>query len=293
MALGAVAWYAIQAVDWRYNRERSQDAGTAYSQVVWRAFDSACCGGSITQGHHQVSEGIYINLVIIPVVNNPILTKRCLDSVLAQDIPCQPFVILNGSQDCAAVVRSYGRRITSIAHFEAVSLNSVWNTALTMVFDSLKLEHVLVINNDVILRPDTYSLLLADGGGFVTGVGVDSMDQTHVIHPESKSPHPTFSCFLIHKWVWEKVGKFDERYWAFASDCQYHLRMDRMGIDAYQIDVPFYHEGSGTMKHMSNEDRDALQKRADADRDEFVRQHGFSIASPEYEKAFRHSKVST
>lgn len=225
------------------------------------------------------------------MVNNPILTRKCIDSVLAQDIPCQPFVILNGSQDCAAVVRSYGRRITSIAHFEPVSLNRVWNEALDMAFRSLKLEHVMVLNNDAILRPDMYSLLLADGGGFVTGVGVDSMEQTYVIHPESKSPHPTFSCFLIRKWVWERVGKFDERYWAYCSDCDYHLRMDRAGIDAYQIDVPFYHEFSGTMKGLDNAGRDALQKRADADRAEFVRQHGFSIASPEYEQAFRHSHV--
>jgi hypothetical protein len=232
-----------------------------------------------------------VNLCIVPVVNNPIMTRRCLDSVLAQNIPTAVFVILNGSLDCASVVRSYGRRITSIAHAEPISLNKVWNDTLSYAFDKLKLEHVLVLNNDTILRPDTYSLLLADGGGFVTGVGVDKMEQLQTCDPTSKSPHPTFSCFLIRESVWCRVGKFDERYWAFASDCDYHLRMDRMGIDAYQINVPFYHEGSGTMKHMSNEDRDQLQKRADADREEFIRQHGFAIASPEYEQAFRHSKV--
>jgi glycosyltransferase involved in cell wall biosynthesis len=233
-----------------------------------------------------------VNLCILPCVNNPILTKKCIDSVLAQDIPVAVFVILNGSHDCAPVIRSYGQRIRSIAYTEPISLNVVWNQALDLAFNTLKLEHVLVINNDVILRPDTYNLLLADGGGFVTGVGVGTMEQLAICEPASRSPHPTFSCFLIRAEVWHRVGKFDERYWAFASDCDYHLRMDRMNIDSYSINLPFYHEGSGTMKHMSNDDRDLLQKRADADREEFIRQHGFAIASPEYEQAFRHSKVS-
>lgn len=290
--MGVVAWHTIQATNRSVNRECSEDAGAAHSQMVWRAYDRSCCSGSVTQGHHQVSEGIYINLVIIPVVCNPTITRKCIDSVLAQDIECQPFVILNGSKDCASMIRSYGRRITSIAHLEPISLNVLWNAALTMAFDSLKLEHVLVINNDLILPSNMYSLLLQDGGGFVTGVGVDKMPEMVTYDPASRSPHPTFSCFLIRKWVWEKVGKFDERYWAYCSDCDYHLRMDRAGIDAYQIDVPFYHEFSGTMKGLDNAGRDALQKRADADRAEFVLQYGFAVGSPEYEQAFRHAKVS-
>lgn len=232
-----------------------------------------------------------MNLICVPIVVGVEQTRECINSLLAQDIETTVFAIDNGSKDgCSTLLRSYGSSISRIAYTQTRSLNAVWNDALTMAFGSLKLEHALVVNNDLVLRPDAYRLLLADGGDFVTGVGVGTMAEIAEINTGSRSPHPTFSCFLIRKKVWEEVGKFDEAYWAYASDCSYHLRMHRLGIPAYAIDVPFYHVNSGTMKRLEDADRDALQLKADADRAHFRMVYGFEVGSPEYEAAFKDVK---
>lgn len=233
-----------------------------------------------------------MNLVVIPVVTGPEMTEAAIESVLAQDCNAHPFVVDNGSVDCGRLIRSYRGRISSITHIVSHSLTSVWNEALDMAFNSLKLDHAMVINNDVVLRPDAYSLMLADGGGFVTGVGVSEEKDLGNLDPSSRSPHPSFSCFLIRRWVWEKVGKFDERYWAWCNDADMHLRMDGMGIDAYSIAVPFLHLGGGssTIKSVGPKMHLELCQKADADRAEFKRNWGFAVGSDEYYAAFRHAR---
>lgn len=235
-----------------------------------------------------------MQLIVVPCVNNLSLTKKCIQSCLDQDIEggVNILAIDNGSTDGTGQwLRSligYGQRnIMVLSHLHPISLNRVWNDSLLLAFKSLKLDYALVINNDIVMRKDMFRLLVADGGQFVTGVSVDDPAQAAEINPLSKSPHPSFSCFLIRKEVWEKVGKFDEDYWAYCSDGSYHLQMDRAGIDAYALAIPFYHEISGTMKHMTNEQRDRLQQRADQDRATFIRKWGFAIGSPEYYGHFR------
>jgi len=229
-----------------------------------------------------------MHLIVIPVLTGPHMTARCIDSALAQDVDdVKVLVIDNGSRDCGPMLRSYGGRITLVSYSMPRSLNVVWNMTLDLAFRSLRLDHALVINNDTVLRPDTYRLLRDDGGLFVTGVSVDTMQAMKHADVTSKSPHPGFSCFLIRSECWNRVGRFDERYWAYASDGDMHLRMDRMGIDAYALAVPFYHEVSGTLKHVDDVTRDQLCKRADADRETFRQTYGFSIGSPEYYDAFR------
>ena len=104
---------------------------------------------------------------------------------------------------------------------------------------------------------------------------------------ERRRPHPDFSCFLMREHVWRTVGPFDEDFWAFCGDNSYHLRMERAGIRAVSIDVPFYHVASGTLKSVDAEQRDRICKLADADRATFERKYGFSVTGPEYAAQFK------
>src|SRR5258706_1924293 len=166
-----------------------------------------------------------MNLVIVPCVNNLAATKRCIQSCLDQDITGGVNIVAidNASADGTGPwLRSligYGQRNIMVqSHLRPHSLNRVWNESLRLAFHSLKLDYALVINNDLQLRPDTYRLLVADGGAFVTGVSVSDEKLMHGADPTSKSPHPSFSCFLIRRSTWERVGEFDEDYWAYCSD---------------------------------------------------------------------------
>jgi hypothetical protein len=108
--------------------------------------------------------------------------------------------------------------------------------------------------------------------------------------PTSKSPHPCFSCFLIRRECWKRVGPFDEDFWSYCSDADMHLRMDAAGIDAYALAVPFYHETSSTIKLVSNETRDWLQRCADQDREYFKQKWGCAVGSQEYYAKFRSAR---
>lgn len=236
-------------------------------------------------------------LIVVPVVVGQAITKRCIDSALAQDIgDVRVLVIGNGCAD-GTIQMLYARYwnepcVQIIAHATMRSLNYVWNDAIGSAFISGH-EHVLVINNDIVMRPDTFRLLVQDGGLFVTGVSVGSMTETAKVHVGSRSPHPAFSCFLIRRECWERVGEFDEAFWAYASDLDYHLRMDRLGIDAYAIDLPFYHETSSTLRLVDNAMRDMLQAQADADRAYFKRKYGFAGGTDEYYAEFKKQKEVT
>lgn len=233
-----------------------------------------------------------MNLIIVPCVCGKEMTKACCESALAQDIgDVWLYTIDNASTDGTGdYLRTLGVHTTAVSHMHPVGLHKVWNEALTLAFDSLRLPYALVVNNDVILRTDTYCLLRDDGGLFVTGVGVGTREEMEKCDPSAHSPHPGFSCFLIRREVWERVGEFDEGMQVWAGDADYHLRMDAEGIDACSIAVPFGHEVSGTMKRADDKERDRLQAIADADRAYFEKKWGCEVGDDDYYARFRHTK---
>jgi hypothetical protein len=169
----------------------------------------------------------------------------------------------------------------------------------------------VVCNNDIIARPDALKWLIADGGGFVTCVGSNDPEKikpipgafyqenpsTEIIpnpiylppDPSKKRPHPDFSFYLIRKWAYEKIGKFDECFaGAFAEDGSYHLRMHRAGVKAEALELPFYHYGSATVKLCDPKERKRIQVQADRNRAMFKAMYGFELGSPEYYAEFQH-----
>jgi len=233
-----------------------------------------------------------LNPIVMRVLSNRQFTQRAVESCLAQDIDgdVRVTVIDNGSSDG---VGDYLRSVEGI-HLtvlpEARGLHRVWNEALNTVFRALGAEYCLVVNNDVWLRPDTYRLLRLDQGLFVTGISADTEAQTREADPRSRIPHPCFSCFLIRREVWLRVGPFDTHMETWAGDGDYHLRMDEQGIDAYAIRVPFLHRVSGTLKTAPPKLRQKICQQADLDRVAFLKKWGFAIGSREYYARFRQKR---
>lgn len=255
------------------------------------------------------------NWIVVLAHGNLDLLQAAVASFHRQDIEGGArILIVNNESDPATtawIIREQAAgRVSAMHFFPQRGVAHGWNSALRYLFGSERVERVLVVNQDLVLRPDTYRWLDADGGGFVTAVG--SADATCVERPgpepaqlyslsvkppkhyyaptyplprpEASRPHPDFSCFLIRRNVWERVGEFDEGFaGAFGEDCDMHVRMHAAGITAYCIDVPFYHVGGGsqTVKRASSAERERIVAQAARNRAYFERKWGFPVPTPE------------
>ena len=230
-----------------------------------------------------------MNWVVMPVRNALYYTREAVPTMLAQDIgDVRMFVVNNSSTDgTVQYLASLHPDVQFVSYAPGKSVAYSWNRGLEFVF-STGAPYALVVNNDVKLRPDTMRRLVADGGGFVTAVGVDDEAMLAGEPSNGRRPHPDFSCFLIRREVWERVGPFNEAYeGGYGEDAEYHLRMHRAGINAYCLDIPFLHYACGTLKLASEEERRAIEDRAGRNRARFRETCGVEIGTPEYYALFQ------
>ena len=230
--------------------------------------------------------------ILIVSRNNLALTKKAVRSAAEQDVPCDIMVIDNASTD--GTQAWLGTKSAAVVLYtKQVSLSTCWNQGLK-AFWGIGSREVLVINNDVILRPDTYRLLVSCQEPFITGVSVDNMAQLGNVGDrsphellDSTCPHPAFSCFMISKWVWDRGLRFDESYYpAYAEDCKAHVSMHRMGIKAIAVNLPFYHETSSTLKTCSPSDKFLIERGAQLNREKFKKEFGCYPSTKEYDDLF-------
>jgi len=230
-----------------------------------------------------------INWIIMPIYDCKDLTRDAIDSCLAQGIGNVRILcpIDRGLDGVAHYLRSLHPLVQTI-EMPGCGVSKAWNVALSHLFDITGVDYALVANSDTRLRPDAYRRLVSDGGLFVTCVGTSSGAKFPGGEPSGrKRPHPDFSMYLIRKECWQRVGPFDESMRIFASDGDMHLRMHRAGIDAYCLDLPFYHVASGTLKNAEVEDRERILKQAQADRLAFFNKWGYDMGSPKYYEQFQ------
>lgn len=231
--------------------------------------------------------------VLILAKDNLALTKEAVRTARAQTTPCEIMVIDNASNDGTKQWLRVQRDFRVMSFEEPVSVAAAWNAGLKWVW-SQGYDEALVLNNDVEVLPETYETLsswaAADDGrttGMVTCVSRRERSELAYAKPFSHRPNPDFSCFLIQRWAWERVGGFDEHYLvAFAEDAEMHVRMHRAGILAECIDLPFLHHGSQTVKRADEIERRRIGRQADKNRDYFFQKWGKRIGTEGYDSLF-------
>lgn len=229
--------------------------------------------------------------------NNYALTKRTIASIWNQDIKLTLLVIDNASEDSIYrwIARAHNEEFhpyTATATLkEQESLGQCWNRGLRAAW-RLGCTEAMVCNNDVELHPVTYRRLSETGRPFITpvNVGADkSIHQLVIPAPDSYEfdVHPDFSAFLIHKEVTDKVGFFNESYWpAYCEDCDYHVRMQRAGVIANSVNIPYIHHPSSTLHYATRAEKQAIERGAEANRQRFKEQWGCEPGTPEYAQLF-------
>jgi GT2 family glycosyltransferase len=247
-----------------------------------------------------------MNWILTLTKDNLALTKEAIRTFRAQDIgDVKILVIDNESKDSTPNFLNSQPDLFVIFNRPWKSVAASWNQGLNWLFNrkwadgntplAPMADYALVVNNDVELRPDTYRRLVEDGGEFVTAVGTRDPSKIgkgafpfvfYPPEPKNIRPHPDFSCFLIRRTLYHKVGAFDEHFTpAFCEDGDYDLRMYKAGIRAYCLDLPFLHHGSATVKNASADEARRICKAADRNREYFKEKWGFEIGSEKYYKA--------
>lgn len=248
-----------------------------------------------------------IGAILIVAHNNLHLTKRAVHTALDQTVPVHVLVIDNGSTDSTARWLASKRRraldeggsCSVIVPDTYLSLAACWNLGLRTFFRVASITKVLVLNNDVEIRPDSYEMLAdyldlarnPEGLVSMTGTGSSylgrpgdwSLQDLH----RSRIPHPDFSAFLITRDTFYTVGPFDEAYFpAYCEDTDYHVRMHRAGIKAVKVPLLFYHHGSQTLATAPPEERRFIEERATLNRERFRERYGCLPGTPEYDQLF-------
>ena len=231
-----------------------------------------------------------MNPILVPLRNGRDLTIAAHRTFIAQDVGDIEILYIDNASTDGTREWLQSLSVHCIHNLVPMGVSRSWNVGLNWWF-SQGAEHVLVCNNDVLLRPDTYRWLLKAGGLFVTAVGNNDPD---CVKPPWNPPdldkiryNPDYSCYLIHKEAYERMGGFDEKFkGAYAEDADSHLRLHRAGVDAFCIQLPFYHVGAATLKNATDEERQLILEQADANRVLFKEKHGVAVGTPEYYALF-------
>ena len=174
------------------------------------------------------------NILIVIVTHNGLpLTKLALRSAMSQQPGCDVMIVENGSVDgTLAYVKS--KPVALMAFTKQLSLAACWNAALKAAW-RMKYEAVLMLNNDVVIQPETARILYAVNEPFVTCVSVGSEEQlaprTDDEVPwlkDNARPNPDYSCWMMRKSVTDQGIWFDEScYPAYTEDSSHHIELHR------------------------------------------------------------------
>lgn len=181
--------------------------------------------------------------VVIPVLNQFELALDALVSISTRHT-FRPYIIPNW-------------RIAN-------SVSASWNLGIENALND-GCEYVLVINDDIVLSPwtidkqiealedeDNEKLILTTG--WSTGIpSGNAWDMTSYPEPPKHNAWISgadFACFLITKFCFSTIGKFDENFRpAYFEDNDYHRRILLAGYEARIItQAPFFHYGSKTQQ---------------------------------------------
>lgn len=214
------------------------------------------------------------------------LTKKALESALAQDIPVDVFVYDNGStQDVQSLVTRYPD-VACRRSEENDSPVKVANERLGVLFHTYGRDYVLTIPSDVVIPPNLYREFLRWPRGVVTASMTEGT-YTPCVESKAISECTPLCVVMWRRWVYDAVVAkdgffFDPRYEFYCSDCDLALRMSACGIRGVQLDLTYTHFGSASHRLATPEVGDKIRAQADVDRAAFADKWGFRVFEQQY-----------
>lgn len=220
--------------------------------------------------------------------NNLDLSQMAFESIRNQDVPVNVAMIDNASTDGT---RRWLEEIEPRAgwldvHFSDhnMGITKGWNHLLDTIFSGMQCDFALIVNNDVVLPRWFARELMEYDKPLITGIDTEDIrDITYPVEPHLPLvPYPDFSAYMIRRDTWSTVGRFDERMFNYCSDCDYHVRAHRAGLDFWKATVRYFHQRSSTIVRANPEAQRWMHARADQDREVFKSLYGCLPGTKEY-----------
>lgn len=219
--------------------------------------------------------------IIIPNFNGKKFIRACLDSIKNQDYPFYEIIIIDNASSDGSVqyISEHYPEFTLIENKENLGFAAAVNQGIK----ASNADYVFLLNNDVELEHDCISNLLKciekDGNTFAVSSKMiqytdkskmdDAGDEYTILGwtrkvGDGKSPdlyteeRETFSACagaaLYRKSILDKIGYFDENFFAYMEDVDISYRARILGYKCmYCPEAVVYHWGSGTSGSKYNE----------------------------------------
>lgn len=191
--------------------------------------------------------------------------------------------------------RTYLESVGTVLDNDENIVSRSWNRAIDLLLDH-GCDYVIVPNLDLIFKSTLVDNLVdfaeATKDKFILWTALPWGDRESIeqaVEAEGSPETPHFSCFMIDRRLFEKVGRFDENFRAaYNEDLDMHYRIKLAGETAVGFEgARFFHQGGGSRTIQS--DPDLLRRNYithDANNKYFIAKWGYKppTASDEFTK---------
>lgn len=220
------------------------------------------------------------------------LSKEAVASVLDQDILTVLWIANNGSTAPTGVwldelLEKYPERVVVWTLPVNTAPTKVTNDLFRFIFNKPDGDYILGVPNDIVLPSNAYSQMLKWPRGIVTASQTGDVNFPRIEEARVVSDQTPLAVGLIRRWAWkalvDKDGFFlNEKFFHYASDLDFALRISACGIRGIQLDLQYWHSGSASWRMGDPIIARRITDQANVDRETFERIYGFPVSSPLY-----------
>lgn len=222
------------------------------------------------------------------------MAENAAISALHQDIPTTLWIYNNGSTGPTGhwlrdLVEEYPERVTVSGSSMNRSPVAVANEMMATLFKR-GAEYILGLPGDVIVPTNFYSQCLRWPRGLVTASMTENVHFPVVDEARAVSENTPMAVVLLRRWVYEALMAkdgffFRESLYHYASDCDLALRLAACGIHGVQLDMPYFHAGSASLRLADPVTHLRMCGQADKDRETFIAKWNFAVHDDAYGRA--------